>query len=91
MTRSSAMQGWAAHYGSTNRSRLQEEFDNVGRDHQNAKAVSVTQTYAEDSAARLPMWADEADYDNPGAGSCCGERAGSFPDMRVLINRGWEE
>jgi hypothetical protein len=91
MTRSNAAQGWAAHYGSTNRMRLHEEFDDLGRDHQSAKAASVTPAYAEEPAARLHMWADEADYDEPGAGGCCGEHTNSFPDPRILMSHDWEK
>jgi len=91
MMLNSGRKGWASHYGPTNRNWLQEEFDGLGGDRQHAKVPSVAQAYAEDAAARLHTWADEADYDEPGAGSGGRERTGSFPDPRVLINRDWEK
>jgi len=90
-TRSSGTQGWAWRDGLTNRRWLREEFDDLGGDRQPAGVPGGAEASAEDAAARFPTWADEADYDNPGTGGCCGERAGSFPDMRILMNHDWEK
>ncbi|HVA90891.1 MAG TPA: hypothetical protein VNL71_13730 [Chloroflexota bacterium] len=90
MTRSSGTQGWAWRDSLARRRWLHEEFDDLGRDRQSVQVPGGTPTSGED-AARLPTWADEADYDEPGTGCCRGERPNSFPDPRILMSHDWEK
>lgn len=91
MVLSNGTRGWGWRYGPTTGRWLQEEFDDLGRDHQNGRAMSVTQANAEDAGVRLHAWKDEADYDEPGTGSGCRERVSPFPDPYELIHRDWEK
>ena len=91
MTRSRGTHGWAWRDGLTNRRWLHEEFDDLDRDRLAEKVPGGTPASGEDAAAQLPTWADEADYDEPGTGGCCGERPSSFPDPRILMSHDWEK
>jgi hypothetical protein len=85
MTQSAGTPRRASYYGPISGRWLQEEFDDVGRDLKDAKAISVPEAHAEDAVARTHEWRDETDYDDPGAGSGCWECPSPFPDNHDLI------